>query len=139
MVPNGFPRPDTEEYNLVVSHSEDDYCIERLFNVTVSDETYVIVLEKGIGCKSKLHAQVIDLDGEPVVNATVAVYDEEGFSLGLPSQITDLEGNVELSVVSSEGGSGTYKVFAYKGTISGWSDAQYFSQELAEELLYTVQ
>jgi len=76
----------------------------------------------------------LDQDGNPVRNAVVGLYNEEGFNTGFASLVSDLNGRVEFARVPS----GDYKAFAFKGSSSGRSDVQHFSQRAADQTILTV-
>lgn len=125
-----FSLSDSDEYNLVVTH--DDYCMGELSGLTVGEALHVVTLRSDPSCKRKLRAIVIDQDGESVANATVGVYDEEGFRVAIDTKITDLNGRTEFTVSKT----GKYKIFAFKGTISGWSDVKHYSPSISEQIEY---
>ncbi|MEW6295806.1 MAG: hypothetical protein AB1467_05975 [Candidatus Diapherotrites archaeon] len=109
---------------------QEDYLIKKL-NGLKAGGNYTAELEKFTGDNAAtLKVKVIDQDGKPVRNARVALYDEEKSLAGNDESITDLNGMAEFTRVLN----GNYYAFAFKGTISGWSDLFNFDKRLAESI-----
>ncbi|MFH1240169.1 MAG: hypothetical protein V1672_03035, partial [Candidatus Diapherotrites archaeon] len=120
-------------YNLTVHH--EDYCLKNVDDVKISDEIYVVKLEKYTEkCGSTLYVKVVDEDSEAVNNATVGLFTEDRYSLGFKNQISDINGNVEFRGVNT----GKYTAFAYKGAFSGWSEVMDFEKGDADKQILIV-
>jgi hypothetical protein len=123
------------EYSIVVDHN--DYCVDK-FKARIAEEPIVVKLKRFAGdCGGVLRVRVVDQDGRPVPNAKVSIYTEEGFHAGYIDAVADDNGTVVFNGIES----GNYKIFAYKGTASGWSDVFYFSRREGEavEQIVTLQ
>jgi hypothetical protein len=118
-----------ESYDIVIDHPE--YCIARLRDVRKSGSTIEIELKKYVGdCGGVLLAKVVDPQNNPIPNAKVAIFDENGNGLGWSERITDINGEAEFKGLYA----GKYKFFAYKGFGSGWSDViEYMPREAVTE------
>ncbi len=124
---------ESEEYTLI--GYKEGYCREVKENVLISDNVITLKMTRDTGqCGGKLQAVVKDQDGNPVADAKVSLFDDERKSLGFLERITNSEGEAVFSGVQT----GSYKVFAYKGQFSGWSDAQRFVRDFDDETLYEV-
>jgi len=85
----------------------------------------------------ELRIKVLDQDGDPVENATVALYNADNdFLAGFANQTSDVNGEAEFNGVSS----GNYFAFAFKENVSGRSDEVFFNASAppSEEFHLTV-
>ncbi len=120
-------------YILIVNH--EDYCIQRLENVRKSNEIIEVKIKKYTGdCGGILLARVIDETGRGIEHATVGLYDEHGYAVGFKNLLTDINGEAEFKGVET----GTYMVFAFKGSVSGWSDKKKFIRRESQKVVYNV-
>jgi len=127
----------TVQFNVADSSAEyyafvdqEDYLIKKM-NGLKAGGTYTAELEKFTGDNAAtLKVKVIDQDGKPVRNARVALYDQQKLLVGNDESITDLNGMAEFTRVLN----GNYYAFAFKGTISGWSELFNFDKRMAESI-----
>ena len=129
---------DDEEasYNAIIDH--EDYLVKRETDLRVSDAVHTVKLERFDGENGgELKVRAIDQEGVPVRNARVALYDDKKNLIQAVEETTDLNGEAEFTRVQN----GHYMAFAYKGTVSGWSDASYFNMRTGEltELVVVMQ
>lgn len=128
-----FPVSRDTTYSVTVDH--EDYCFKTLQDATISEAVREIELTPFTeDCGGKLRVKVLDQDGFPVRNATVGLYNEDGFTIGFGNLVTDINGMAEFSRVQS----GDYKAFAFKASSSGWSDVGHFIQRSADKTILTV-
>ncbi len=131
--PLEFPVAQDTTYTVIVDHKA--YCLKSVHNITISESVQEIELTPvNEECGGTLETRVLDQSGNPVINATVGLYNSDGFSVGFGTRITDINGVVEFSRVPS----GDYKAFAFKENSSGWSDSEHFVQRAAESTVLTV-
>ncbi len=123
------------EYELAIDHQ--NYCLKTARGIRKSDSVQQIEMQKDNGeCGATLKVKVVDQDGKAIKNATVGLYNPDGFSIGFAEKTTNLNGIAEFTRVPS----GDYKAFSFKGTASGWSDVAHFVQRqaLETELVVTL-
>ncbi|MEK6902638.1 MAG: carboxypeptidase-like regulatory domain-containing protein, partial [archaeon] len=86
--------------------------------------TVTFALEKATGSNTaKLTVHVHDQDNDPVADAKVVLYNADtGFLAPYEAALSDMNGNAKFSAVVS----GNYKAFAYKATLTGFSNEQFF-------------
>ncbi|MDO8625823.1 MAG: carboxypeptidase-like regulatory domain-containing protein, partial [Candidatus Diapherotrites archaeon] len=114
-------------YTVGVSHP--DYCFEQRTDLRITPGTYVIEIDPFTdACGGILNVKVVDQQGQPVENATVSLATEQHFFIGTAQRVSDLNGVARFLGMKT----GTYTAFAFKGSISGWSDAQYFNRKAGE-------
>ncbi|PIN98201.1 MAG: hypothetical protein COT90_05385 [Candidatus Diapherotrites archaeon CG10_big_fil_rev_8_21_14_0_10_31_34] len=116
------------------------YLVQRVTELE-TEKSYTIELTKFTGQNSgALKVRAITVSGEkvkPVRNAMIALYsveDEEIFLTGLSEKITDENGSAKFQRIEN----GKYKIFAYKGTSSGWSDEIQYDKRNASEIELTA-
>ncbi len=104
----------------------DGYCLATRTELRLHPESYVIELDPfTAACGGSLIVKVIDQDGKAVRNASVALANEEKAFIGTGQKLADLNGEATFDGIPV----GTYAAFAFKGTISGWSDAAFFNKK----------
>lgn len=104
----------------------EDYCLATRSELRLVPGSYVIELDPfTAACGGSLIVKVIDQDGKSVRNASVALTNEEKAFIGTGQKLTDLNGEAKFDGIPV----GTYAAFAFKGTISGWSDAAFFNKK----------
>ncbi|MBU0635406.1 carboxypeptidase-like regulatory domain-containing protein, partial [Candidatus Micrarchaeota archaeon] len=112
------------EYDVTVDAK--NYCLETRSDIRLSPGSYIVELEPyTASCGGPLLVQVVDQAGKAVSNASVTLANEEHFFLGTAHHLSDLNGMARFTGMPS----GTYSAFAYKGTVSGWSDAIFFNKK----------
>ncbi len=120
------------EHTAIIDH--EDYCYETI-KVSMSSSVQTIELETYTrSCGGELKVKVLDQSGSTIKNATVSLHNSDGYSLGYRNRTTDLNGIGRFSGVKS----GDYKAFAFKGTSSGWSEAEHFIERATEKTILTV-
>ncbi|MDO8428940.1 MAG: hypothetical protein Q7S92_07065, partial [Candidatus Diapherotrites archaeon] len=117
--------------------TKDGYKPKGPINVAPGETVTRINLEQCIGTEcATLKLKVVNSDGKGIANAVVGLFDSQGFAVPRSPDklITDVNGAAKFVPVDN----GTYKVFAFKGLASGWSDVQEFQKNRAGEIVYTV-
>ena len=128
-----FPVSQDTLYTLVVDH--EGYCLKAVHDAAIGSAIREIELTPvSQECGGRLEARVLDQSGKPVRNATVGLYNENGFSVGFGNLVSDINGSAVFSRVPS----GDYKAFAFKESSGGWSDVEHFVQRTAEGTILTV-
>ncbi|MFA4856001.1 MAG: carboxypeptidase-like regulatory domain-containing protein, partial [archaeon] len=128
-----FPVSQDTLYTLVVDH--EGYCLMAVHDAAIGSAAREIELTPvSQECGGMLEARVLDQSGNPVRNATVGLYNENGFSVGFGNLVSDINGSAVFSRVPS----GDYKAFAFKESSGGWSDVEHFVQRTAEGTILTV-
>jgi len=128
-----FPVVQDTTYTVVVDHEA--YCLKTMHDAEIGESTRTVELVPFTeDCGGLLKVRILDQDGKPVRNATVGLYNEEGFSVGFADLVSDINGVAEFSRAPS----GDYKAFAFKGHTSGWSEVQHFIQRAADQTILTV-
>ncbi|MBW2561847.1 MAG: hypothetical protein JRE40_13465, partial [Deltaproteobacteria bacterium] len=128
-----FPVIQDTAYTAVIDHEA--YCLHTVHDARIGSAAREIELVPFTeDCGGKLKVKVLDQDGEPVTNATVGLYNENGFNVGFANIISDANGVAEFSRAPS----GDYKAFAFKASSSGWSDPAHFIQRAADKTILTV-
>jgi hypothetical protein len=128
-----FPVSRDTSYTIVIDHEA--YCFKTVQDAAIGEAVREIELKPFTDdCGGKLKVRVLDQDGYPVRNATVGLYNPDGFGIGFGDLITDLNGEAEFSRVPS----GDYLAFGFKANSSGWSDVGHFIQRSAERTVLTV-
>lgn len=86
--------------------------------------TVTFALEKATGTNTaKLTVHLHDQDNDPVADAKVVLYNADtGFLAPYEAVLSDMNGNAKFNAVAS----GNYKAFAYKATLTGFSEEQFF-------------
>ncbi|MCD6434360.1 MAG: hypothetical protein J7L14_02005, partial [Candidatus Diapherotrites archaeon] len=116
------------EYAVTVDH--EDYCLTTRYGIRIQRQPIIISIDRFTpACGSDLNVQVIYPDGRPVINATVGIYTEDGFSIGIAAQHTNSDGIAEFRRLKS----GMYKAFAFKGIYSNWSEPYEFNARTVGE------
>ena len=122
-----------EEGSYLVMATKEGYC-DATKDANIGDSV-ILNMVKDIGqCGNKLKARVIDQDGKPVAYAKVALFgskEEDEYKLAYQEKLTDFNGYVEWNPISNSKTGETYKVFAFKATYSGWSEAKEFNAKTA--------
>ncbi len=109
------------DYDLVIDAQ--DYCVKYINGIRKGSHT--IKLKRfNNDCGASLKVKVIDSERKPLANAKVGLYNNEGIKIGINDAVSNAEGIAEFEHVPS----GTYKAFAIKGYLHGWSTAEVFSQ-----------
>jgi hypothetical protein len=123
----------TDDATYVITATLDDYC-DQVFDANIGD-IVVFNLKRNDGtCGQKLGVQVLDQDNKPVAYAKVAIFgvvEGEAYKLAQTEKVTDYNGYVSWNPVPNSKSSETYKVFAFKATYSGWSEAKEFNAQTA--------
>ncbi len=128
-----FPVSRDTSYSVVIDHEA--YCFKIVHDTVIGEAVKEIELTSFTDdCGGKLKVRVLDQDGYPVRNATVGLYNEDGFGIGFGDLVTDLNGEAEFSRVPS----GDYMAFGFKASSSGWSDIGHFIQRSAEKTVLSV-
>ena len=130
-----FPVSEDFAYEVIVDH--EDYLVKAVQNVHISATPIDIKLTKYIpGVNGgNLKVKVVNKNNEPIENARVALFNVDTKKyMPFEELITDFKGEVIFTRVDSA----TYKVFAFKKSLSGWSDEAYFDKRKAAEITYTV-
>ncbi len=106
-----------------VSASKDGY-IPHQQTTPGSTTTLSFVLERATGQNSaKLRVHIIDQDGEPVPDAKVVLYNADtDFLAPFEPVLSDSNGIATFTSVTS----GNYQAFAYKASLTGFSNEQFF-------------
>ncbi|MEK6970241.1 MAG: hypothetical protein AABW68_00940, partial [archaeon] len=106
-----------------VSASKEGY-VPQQQNVSGGQGTLTFVLEKATGTNTaKLKVFIVDQDGEPVADAQTVLYNADtGFLSPYPSSYSDVNGIATFHGV----GSGNYTPFAYKASLKGFGQEQFF-------------
>ena len=109
----------------------ENYQLEKRESLRISDAVVTIGLSK---CTpqtcGELNVKVLDQDGEPVENATVALYNADTkFLAGYSNRTTDLNGEAKFLAVAS----GNYFAFSFKESVSGRSDEAFFGASAQEK------
>jgi hypothetical protein len=131
-----------QEGPFIVVATKEDYC--QATSVAEIGDTIELDLERDTGeCGGELKIKVVDSDNDPVRYARILVFGEDEdneYKLNYDTVTTDFNGVATINpVIYSEEGE-EYKVFAYKGSISGWSEAREFtSLNENEEYLVTLE
>jgi len=126
----------TEEGLFKIIGSKDGYCIASVDTNVPSNVTLSMVANNG-QCGGKLQIKVIDQDGKPVPFAKAMIFgekEEDAYKLGYIEKLTNYDGNAQWDPVSYSTTGETYKVFAFKGTYSGWSVAREFTPQNSSEV-----
>ncbi|MBI4043427.1 MAG: carboxypeptidase regulatory-like domain-containing protein [Candidatus Diapherotrites archaeon] len=129
-----FVSDKTKSY--IVSASKTGYlAVQKTF--TASDALKILELEKFTGTNAgTLKVEVRDQDEDPVPNAKVVLYDADSdFLAPYPEQLTDINGTASFPGVQN----GNYKAFAFKESLSAYSEPQFFDIENAAETVYKIQ
>jgi protocatechuate 3,4-dioxygenase beta subunit len=128
-----FSVMEDTSYTAIIDSEE--YCLKILSGVRINSAIQAIELQKyASDCGASLKAKVLDQDGKAIKDAIVGLYNEEGYSTGFATKISDLNGIAEFTRVQS----GKYKAFATKGSFSGWSDTENFQQRTADQTMLIV-
>lgn len=127
-----FPVIQDTSYTAVIDH--EGYCLKTVQDASIGSIREIELTPFTDDCGGKLQVIILDQDGQPVTNAEVGLYTDTGFNIGFASIISDVNGMAEFSRVPS----GDYKAFAFKGSTSGWSDAEHFAQRTAAKTALTV-
>ncbi|MBI2598120.1 MAG: carboxypeptidase regulatory-like domain-containing protein [Candidatus Diapherotrites archaeon] len=119
----GFSISADVAYRVVVE--AEGFQLAKRESLRISDAIVTIGLEKCTPSTcGELRVKVIDQDGEPVENATVALYNADtDFLAGFSTKTSDANGEAEFGGVHS----GNYFAFAFKESVSGRSDPAFFS------------
>lgn len=106
------------------------YELTKRQNLRISDSVTEIGLDPCTPTTcGNLKVKVVDQDGEPIENATVALYDaDDGFLAGFENKPSDENGVAVFNAVPS----GSYFAFAFKETTEGRSDTKFFSTTAAK-------
>jgi len=132
---HAFPLKKDVKHNLVID--KEGYCLTRLVDLVKGDDVKEVKLKRYTGpnseCGGAVIARVKDDLGDPVQNAVVMLFNEEGYYLGT-QRTTDANGEAEFTGINN----GTYQVFAYKGYGNGWSDTQEFVAREGAEKIFNV-
>ncbi len=127
-----FPVMQDTAYTVVVDHEA--YCLKTVHSVGLAAAVEIELEPFTDDCGGALKVKVLNQSKQPVRNATVGLYTEDGFSLGFDTKVTDVNGEALFERVPS----GDYKAFAFKETVSAWSEARHFSQRAAAQTTLTV-
>jgi|GEM_PF-1507694 len=117
-----------EEGNYTIYATKQNYC-EAVANATVPANV-ILTMKRNTGdCGGKLVAKVVDGDGKPVPFARVLIFKEtegDAEKAAYEEGLTDYNGEFYWNPVKYTVAGQTYKVFAFKGTYSGWSTGREF-------------
>lgn len=133
---NGYVQYELTEQGLFkIIGSKDGYCIASI-DANVPSNIILSMIRNNGQCGGNLKVKVIDQDNKPVPFAKAIIFGEketDAYKLGYIEKLTNYDGNASWSPVSYSLTGETYKVFAYKGTYSGWSTAREFTPQNASE------
>jgi hypothetical protein len=121
-----FEAPEVGPFNIYAT--KDGYCESIITSNAPADVNITLKSNTGT-CGGKLRAKVVDADGKPVVFAKVIIFGEkedDEYKTTYIEKLTDYNGVVSWDPVNYTKEGEKYKVFAFKGTYSGWSIAREF-------------
>jgi len=122
------------KYELIID--KEGYCLKTITSEK-GDTVTEIELDRYTGpdsaCGGGLVAKVKDELGNPVQNAVAMLFNEEGIYEGT-ERTTDVNGEATFQGISN----GKYKIFAYKGYASNWSEVQEFIVRQGTEVEFPV-
>lgn len=119
----------------VVTASRDGY-IPQQQTVSGTSSSVTFALDKATASNSaKLKVQLVDQDNEGVADAKVVLYNADtGFLAPYPAVVSDSNGIATFSSVVS----GNYQAFAYKTSLTGYSNEQFFDITDPSTHLYSL-
>ncbi len=117
-----------EDANYTVTATKDNYC-EVSVAVSIGDSRVISMKQNDSTCGYKLIARVIDQDNKPVAHAKAAIFIETAediYKMPRAEQVTGYNGDANWNPVRKTNSDEKFKVFAYKASYSGWSEARVF-------------
>ncbi|MBT4191793.1 MAG: hypothetical protein HOE11_00645, partial [Candidatus Diapherotrites archaeon] len=130
-----------EDGEFVVIATEDGYCSDSAA-VEIGDTVQLNLVRDTGNCGGELAIKVIDQEGKPVQFARAMIFaetSEDSYKLGYTTKTTNLDGNAFWDPVSYSDTDEQYKVFAFKGAYSGWSNAKAFTTIDKEEFVVQLE
>ncbi|MDD4250957.1 MAG: LysM peptidoglycan-binding domain-containing protein [Candidatus ainarchaeum sp.] len=118
-----------QEGPFFVIATKDGYC-EDIKEVQVGDNVVLNLQTDNGNCGGTLKVRVIDQDDKAINYARVIIFHEnedDTYKSSYADKITDFNGKVDWAPVKYTGINEKYKIFAYKGDYSGWSNAKEFT------------
>ncbi|MBT7241237.1 MAG: hypothetical protein HN878_01990, partial [Candidatus Diapherotrites archaeon] len=110
--------------------TKEGYCSETKADVSVGDSVTLDLSTDTGNCGGKLLVKVIDQDNKPVQYARAIIFGEDetdSYKLGHTDKLTDYNGEADWEPVNYSKSGEKYRVFAFKGSYTGWSPLQEFS------------
>ncbi|HNV01347.1 MAG TPA: hypothetical protein PKK60_02890, partial [archaeon] len=121
-----FEAPEIGPFNIYAT--KDGYC-ESITTASAPSDVNITMRTNTGTCGGKLNAKIIDADGKPVVFARVIIFgqkDDEEYKTTYIEKLTDYNGTVSWNPVKYTEAGEKYKIFAFKGAYSGWSELKEF-------------
>ncbi len=124
-----------EQGPFIITATAEGYCDESK-SANVGDTVELSMKLDNGSCGSELKVKVVDQDNKPIQYARVILFgetSEDAYKLSYTDKITDYNGQTSWNPVKYAEEGEKYKVFAYKGDYSGWSEAFTFDAIRSEE------
>jgi hypothetical protein len=123
-----FEVADTGPYT--VTATKEGYCSETQTAISVGDTVDIDLTTDTGNCGGTLLVKVFDQDNKPVQYARTIIFgekEEDSYKLGHVDKLTDYNGEAEWEPVNYSETGEQYRIFAFKGSYTGWSTLRDFT------------
>lgn len=124
----------------IIVATKEGYC-EQAKTANLGDTIeFNLVTDTG-NCGGELKIKVVDSDNRPIQYARAIIFgetQEDQYKLNYSIKTTNYDGNASWSPVKYSENDEKYRVFAYKGSYSGWSQPFTFSSLTQEQVIPIV-